>query len=66
MDFIYDLKVLRLTVYSDICFDFLFPLELSSSDGTSIVLSDDVGQLYILSMGEGEDQTDAKYDQVGN
>lgn len=34
-----------------------------SPDGTSIVLSDDVGQLYILSMGEGEDQTDAKYDQ---
>ncbi|GAB4843025.1 hypothetical protein Ancab_013002 [Ancistrocladus abbreviatus] len=34
-----------------------------SSDGTSIILSDDVGQLYILSTGQGESQKDAKYDQ---
>ncbi|XP_058723558.1 uncharacterized protein LOC131595268 [Vicia villosa] len=34
-----------------------------SPDGTSIILSDDVGQLYILSTGQGESQKDAKYDQ---
>ncbi|XVF28225.1 hypothetical protein REPUB_Repub15cG0011200 [Reevesia pubescens] len=34
-----------------------------SSDGTSIILSDDVGQLYILNTGQGESQNDAKYDQ---
>ncbi|GAV70868.1 WD40 domain-containing protein/Bromodomain domain-containing protein [Cephalotus follicularis] len=34
-----------------------------SPDGTSIILSDDVGQLYILYTGEGESQKDAKYDQ---
>uniref|UniRef100_A0A7N1A992 Uncharacterized protein n=2 Tax=Kalanchoe fedtschenkoi TaxID=63787 RepID=A0A7N1A992_KALFE len=34
-----------------------------SPDGTSIVLSDDVGQIYLLSTGEGESQKDAKYDQ---
>ncbi|KAL8100403.1 uncharacterized protein LOC141684645 [Apium graveolens] len=34
-----------------------------SSDGTSIILSDDVGQLYILNTGQGESQKDAKYDQ---
>ncbi|XP_043807288.1 bromodomain and WD repeat-containing protein 3 isoform X3 [Manihot esculenta] len=34
-----------------------------SPDGTSIILSDDVGQLYILSTGQGESQQDAKYDQ---
>ncbi|KAK4283700.1 hypothetical protein QN277_000625 [Acacia crassicarpa] len=34
-----------------------------SPDGTSIILSDDVGQLYILSTGQGESQNDAKYDQ---
>ncbi|KAK6161017.1 hypothetical protein DH2020_004398 [Rehmannia glutinosa] len=34
-----------------------------SPDGTSIILSDDVGQLYILSTGQGESQRDAKYDQ---
>ncbi|KAI3990128.1 hypothetical protein MKX01_029106 [Papaver californicum] len=34
-----------------------------SPDGTSIVLSDDVGQIYILSTGQGESQKDAKYDQ---
>ncbi|KAI4334951.1 hypothetical protein L6164_013646 [Bauhinia variegata] len=34
-----------------------------SPDGTSIILSDDVGQLYILNTGQGEWQKDAKYDQ---
>ncbi|XP_019441306.1 PREDICTED: bromodomain and WD repeat-containing protein 1-like isoform X2 [Lupinus angustifolius] len=34
-----------------------------SPDGTSIVLSDDVGQIYFLNTGEGESQKDAKYDQ---
>lgn len=34
-----------------------------SPDGTSIILSDDVGQLYILSTGQGESQRDSKYDQ---
>lgn len=34
-----------------------------SPDGTSIILSDDVGQLYVLSTGQGEAQQDAKYDQ---
>ncbi|KAL2239051.1 UNVERIFIED_CONTAM: Bromodomain and WD repeat-containing protein 1 [Sesamum indicum] len=34
-----------------------------SQDGTSIVLSDDVGQIYLLNTGEGESQKDAKYDQ---
>ncbi|OVA02540.1 Bromodomain [Macleaya cordata] len=34
-----------------------------SPDGTSIVLSDDVGQIYILTTGQGESQKDAKYDQ---
>lgn len=33
-------------------------------DGTSIVLSDDVGQIYLLNTGQGESQKDAKYDQV--
>ncbi|CAJ1969843.1 unnamed protein product [Sphenostylis stenocarpa] len=32
-------------------------------DGTSIVLSDDVGQIYFLNTGQGESQKDAKYDQ---
>ncbi|KAK9206990.1 hypothetical protein WN943_017273 [Citrus x changshan-huyou] len=32
-------------------------------DGTSIVLSDDVGQIYLLNTGQGESQKDAKYDQ---
>eukprot|EP01018_Ginkgo_biloba_P008740 Gb_35200 [translate_table: standard] len=35
-----------------------------SPDGTSIVLSDEVGQIYILATGQGESQKDAKYDQV--
>ncbi|KAK2457064.1 WD40 domain-containing protein [Trifolium repens] len=34
-----------------------------SPDGTSIVLSDEVGQIYFLSTGQGESQKDAKYDQ---
>ncbi|KAF4358937.1 hypothetical protein G4B88_018175, partial [Cannabis sativa] len=34
-----------------------------SPDGTSIILSDDVGQLYILNTGQGESQDNAKYDQ---
>ncbi|XP_061344787.1 uncharacterized protein LOC133290675 [Gastrolobium bilobum] len=34
-----------------------------SPDGTSIILSDDVGQLYTLTTGQGESQKDAKYDQ---
>ncbi|KAG6667993.1 PH-interacting protein [Carya illinoinensis] len=34
-----------------------------SPDGTSIILSDDVGQLYILNTGQGESLIDAKYDQ---
>nr|GEU45443.1 bromodomain and WD repeat-containing protein 3 isoform X1 [Tanacetum cinerariifolium] len=34
-----------------------------SPDGTFIVLSDEVGQLYILSTGQGEAQNNAKYDQ---
>ncbi|KAK9684998.1 hypothetical protein RND81_10G248400 [Saponaria officinalis] len=34
-----------------------------SSDGTSIVLSDDVGQIYLLNTGQGESHKDAKYDQ---
>ncbi|XP_059659393.1 uncharacterized protein LOC132306154 isoform X2 [Cornus florida] len=34
-----------------------------SPDGTSIVLSDDVGQLCFLNTGQGESQKDAKYDQ---
>ncbi|KAK2649656.1 hypothetical protein Ddye_017145 [Dipteronia dyeriana] len=34
-----------------------------SPDGTSIVLSDDVGQIYLLNTGQGDSQKDAKYDQ---
>ncbi|KAL5561007.1 hypothetical protein UlMin_030754 [Ulmus minor] len=34
-----------------------------SADGTSIVLSDDVGQIYLINTGEGEYYKDAKYDQ---
>ena len=33
-------------------------------DGTSILLSDDVGQIYILASGEGESHKAAMYDQV--
>ncbi|GMJ01027.1 hypothetical protein like AT5G49430 [Hibiscus trionum] len=34
-----------------------------SPDGTSIVLSDEVGQIHLLNTGQGESQKDAKYDQ---
>lgn len=34
-----------------------------SPDGTSIVISDEVGQIYLLATGEGRSQKDAKYDQ---
>ncbi|KAJ4793331.1 WD40 domain-containing protein [Rhynchospora pubera] len=34
-----------------------------SPDGTSIVLSDEVGQIFIIGTGQGESQKDAKYDQ---
>lgn len=33
-------------------------------DGTSIILSDEVGQIFIIATGQGESQKDAKYDQV--
>lgn len=41
-----------------------FSLMLLLRDGTSIVLSDEVGQIYFLNTGQGEAQKDAKYDQV--
>ncbi|XP_020529700.1 bromodomain and WD repeat-containing protein 1 isoform X2 [Amborella trichopoda] len=34
-----------------------------SPDGTSIILSDEIGQIYIIATGQGESQKDAKYDQ---
>ncbi|XP_009384423.2 uncharacterized protein LOC103971976 isoform X2 [Musa acuminata AAA Group] len=34
-----------------------------SPDGTSVVLSDEVGQIFIVATGQGESQKDAKYDQ---
>ncbi|URD83166.1 WD domain, G-beta repeat domain containing protein [Musa troglodytarum] len=34
-----------------------------SLDGTSVVLSDEVGQIFIVATGQGESQKDAKYDQ---
>ncbi|KAE8696992.1 protein PROLIFERA-like isoform X1 [Hibiscus syriacus] len=34
-----------------------------SPDGTSIVLSNEVGQIHLLNTGQGESQKDAKYDQ---
>ncbi|KAF3322688.1 bromodomain and WD repeat-containing protein 3-like protein [Carex littledalei] len=34
-----------------------------SPDGTSIILSDEVGQIFIIATGQGESQKDAKYDQ---
>lgn len=45
-------------------YELLIFLDGESRDGTSIILSDDVGQLYILSTGQGESQKDAMYDQV--
>lgn len=46
-----------------ICNYYNFPF-LIYRDGTSVILSDDVGQLYIINTGQGEYQMDAKYDQV--
>ncbi|KAK4758713.1 hypothetical protein SAY87_020014 [Trapa incisa] len=34
-----------------------------SPDGTSIVLSDDFGQIHLVNTGQGESQKDARYDQ---
>ncbi|MCO5554971.1 hypothetical protein L7F22_008511 [Adiantum nelumboides] len=34
-----------------------------SPDGTSLVVSDEVGQFYLLTTGEGKSQKDAKFDQ---
>lgn len=34
-----------------------------SPDGTSLVVSDEVGQFYLLTTGQGQSQKDAKYDQ---
>ncbi|XP_042411338.1 bromodomain and WD repeat-containing protein 1-like isoform X2 [Zingiber officinale] len=34
-----------------------------SPDGTSVILSDEVGQIFIVATGQGESQKDAKYDQ---
>ncbi|KAG9457894.1 hypothetical protein H6P81_002402 [Aristolochia fimbriata] len=34
-----------------------------SLDGTSIVVTDEVGQIYIFATGQGESRKDAKYDQ---
>ena len=57
---------LRKRILSNILYFFHLFLCLVSwnRDGTSIILSDDVGQLYILSTGQGESQKDAEYDQV--
>lgn len=33
-------------------------------DGTSIVLSDEVGQILVIATGQGDSLEDAKYDQV--
>jgi hypothetical protein len=35
------------------------------SDGSSLVVSDEVGQIYIFGTGPGMAQKDVKYDQVG-
>uniref|UniRef100_A0A0E0NU09 Uncharacterized protein n=1 Tax=Oryza rufipogon TaxID=4529 RepID=A0A0E0NU09_ORYRU len=34
-----------------------------SPDGTSLILSDEIGQIFIIGTGQGESQKDAKYDQ---
>ncbi|KAL6645709.1 hypothetical protein ACP70R_017317 [Stipagrostis hirtigluma subsp. patula] len=34
-----------------------------SPDGTSLILSDEIGQVFIIGTGQGESQKDAKYDQ---
>ena len=36
----------------------------SFRDGTSLILSDEIGQIFIIGTGQGESQKDAKYDQV--
>jgi hypothetical protein len=36
----------------------------SYRDGTSLILSDEIGQIFIIGTGQGESQKDAKYDQV--
>jgi PH-interacting protein len=36
-----------------------------SPDGSSLVVSDEVGQIYIFGTGPGMAQKDVKYDQVG-
>lgn len=43
----------------DLCFGLLW-----YRDGMSIVLSDEVGQIFIIATGQGESQKDAQYDQV--
>ena len=37
---------------------------LYNRDGTSIVLSDEAGHIFIIATGQGESQKDAKFDQV--
>ena len=34
-----------------------------SPDGTSLVLTDEIGQIFIIGTGQGKSQKDAKYDQ---
>ncbi|KAL6902266.1 hypothetical protein ACP4OV_005142 [Aristida adscensionis] len=34
-----------------------------SPDGTSLILSDEIGQIFVIGTGQGESQKDAKYDQ---
>ena len=36
----------------------------SFRDGTSFILTDEIGQIFIIGTGQGESQKDAKYDQV--
>lgn len=55
-----------LSVFAPLCSIYVMGnfLSLVCRDGTSIVLSDHVGQIYILASGQGESQKDAQYDQV--
>lgn len=53
----------HMKVMESITYDTFYPWQLCR-DGTSIVLSDEVGQIYFLNTGQGESQKDAKYDQV--
>jgi hypothetical protein len=46
------------------CHVFLFYAGWSFRDGTSLILSDEVGRVFIIGTGQGESQKDAKYDQV--